>query len=198
VTVSAAAVVLAAGAARRLGKPKQLLDWNGRPLLEWTVEAVGAWPVDLVVVVLGASAEEILAGTDLGSSLVAINPEWEEGIASSIRVGIDVLARDRRFDRALIALGDQPRVPPEVPRALAAAMDAGGRPAAVPVYRYQRGNPVLIERLLWPRLMGLQGDSGAGRLFQAHPDWVEEVRFDCSAPIDIDVVEDLTGLSFEL
>jgi molybdenum cofactor cytidylyltransferase len=195
--MSAAAVVLAAGAARRLGRPKQLLEWNGRPLLQSTVEAVLTWPVELVVVVLGASAEEILAGIDLGGSMVAINPEWEEGIASSIRVGIDLLARDRRFDRTFVALGDQPRVPQEVPRALAAAMEVGSRPAVVPVYRYQRGNPALVERLLWPRLMGLQGDSGAGRLFQAHPDWVEEVRFDYPAPIDIDVVEDLTGLSLD-
>jgi molybdenum cofactor cytidylyltransferase len=195
--VSAAALVLAAGAARRLGRPKQLLEWNGRPLLEWAVEAVHAWPVELVVVVLGASSEEILGGTDLGNSLVAINPEWEEGIASSIRVGIDVLARDRRFDRTFIALGDQPRVPLEVPQALAAAMEEGGRPAAVPVYRYQRGNPALVGRLLWPRLMGLQGDSGAGHLFQAHPAWVEEIRFDCAAPVDVDIVEDLNRLSLE-
>ncbi len=185
-----------AGAVLR-GHPKQLLEWNDRPLLEWTVDAVRAWPVQQVVVVLGSSAEEILALTKLDEAVVVINPEWEEGIASSIRVGIDVLARDRRFDRVFIGMGDQPRVPPDVPTALMAAMEEGGRPAVVPVYRYQRGNPALIERLLWPRLMGLQGDAGAGRMLEAHSEWVEEVRFDHAMPIDVDAAEDLSRLSLE-
>ena len=87
---------------------------------------------------------------------------------------------------AFIALGDQPQIPADVPAALLAGAEESGRPAVVPVYRYQRGNPVLVARPLWARLMGLQGDAGAAALLQAHPAWVHEVRFDHSPPADID------------
>ena len=189
--MSAAALVLAAGASRRMGRPKQLIPWEGRPLLEHVVARVREWPIIEVVVVLGAFEEQILAGADLGEALVVLNPEWEEGLASSLRVGLDVLVRDARIDRALITLGDQPEIPAEVPPALLEAQEESRRPVALPVYRYQRGNPALVERSLWPRLMSLTGDAGAAGLFRAHPAWVTEVRFDSLVPHDLDEPGDL-------
>jgi CTP:molybdopterin cytidylyltransferase MocA len=188
---SATALVLAAGGSRRMSRPKQLLDWGGRPLLEHVVAAVSAWPVDEVVVVLGSSAEEILDKVEFGDAVVVLNPGWEEGVASSLRVGLDVLTRDSRRAAAFIALGDQPQIPAEVPGALLAAAEASGRPAIVPVYRYQRGNPVLVARHLWPWMMSLQGDAGAAALLKAHPAWVHEVRFDHAVPVDLDVPTDI-------
>ena len=187
--------MLAAGGSRRLGQPKQLLDWGGRPLLERVVAAVHTWPVSPVLVVLGACAEEVLDRVDLGAALVVVNPEWEEGIASSLRVGFDLLAREGAADWAFVALGDQPRVPPDVPPALLAAAEESSRDAIVPVYRYQRGNPVLVGRPLWVRMMGLQGDAGAAALLRAHPGWVLEVRFDHAAPADVDSPADIRDLS---
>jgi molybdenum cofactor cytidylyltransferase len=186
--------VLAAGGSRRLGRPKQLLDWGGRPLLERVVTAVHTWPASPVLVVLGAHAEDILDRVDLGAALVVVNPEWEEGIASSLRVGFDLLAREGTADWAFVALGDQPRIPPDVPPALLSAAGESGREAIVPVYRYQRGNPVLVRRPLWPRMMSLQGDAGAGALLKAHPGWVLEVRFDHAAPGDVDSLADIQDL----
>jgi CTP:molybdopterin cytidylyltransferase MocA len=183
--------VLAAGGSRRLGRPKQLLDWGGRPLLEQVAAAVAGWGASPVVVVLGAHAEEILERVNLDEALVVVNPEWEEGLASSLRVGFDVLARRREVERAFVVLADQPRIPPDVPPALLAAAAESGRPAVVPVYRYQRGNPVLVGRELWERLMSLEGDAGAAGLLRAHPAWVQEVRFDHPAPADIDTPTDL-------
>jgi molybdenum cofactor cytidylyltransferase len=171
-----------------------LLDWNGRPLLEQVVAAVHRWPAAPVAVVLGAHAEEILARADLGEASAVVNPEWEEGIAASLRVGFDWLAREGSAEWAFVALGDQPRVPAEVPSALLAAAEECGRPAVVPVYRYQRGNPVLVERRLWSRLMNLQGDAGAAALLRAHPAWVHEVRFDHPMPVDVDVPADIQDL----
>jgi len=176
-----------------MARPKQLLDWGGRPLLECSIAAVSSWPVDGVVVVLGAYAEDILHRVDFGTALVVINPGWEEGLASSLRVGFDLLSRDARFEAAFIALGDQPQVPPEVPAALLAGAEESGRPAIVPVYRYQRGNPVLVARPLWGQLMSLSGDAGAAATLQAHPAWVHEVRFDHAAPADIDTPDDIPG-----
>jgi nicotine blue oxidoreductase len=189
--MSTAALVLAAGGSRRLGRPKQLVDWGGRPLLEVVVGAVSTWPVEGIVVVLGAVADEILERVDLGDALVVVNPEWEEGISSSIRAGLDVLTRDARYERTFVVLGDQPRIPAEVPAMLAAAMDETRRPAAVPRYRYQRGNPVLIERSLWSRFMSLSGDAGGAGLLRAHPQWVTEVRVDDLPPDDVDVPDDV-------
>jgi molybdenum cofactor cytidylyltransferase len=188
------ALVLAAGGSRRLGRPKQLVDWQGTPLLGAVLAAVRGWPVESVAVVLGAFEEEILAAVDLEDDLVVVNPEWEEGIASSLRVGLDALGRETRAERAFIVLGDQPRIPPDVPAGLIAAMDASGKPAAVPKYRYQRANPVLVDRRLWARLMSLEGDAGAARLLQAHPEWVEEVRFDHPVPRDVDTPGDVDDL----
>jgi molybdenum cofactor cytidylyltransferase len=189
--MSTAALVLAAGGSRRMGRPKQLIPWEGRPLLEHVVARVRDWPVSEVIVVLGAFEDEILAGTDLGESPIVLNPEWEEGIASSLRVGLDVLVRDARIERVLITLGDQPEIPAEVPPALLEAQEESRRPVAIPVYRYQRGNPALVERSLWPRLMNLTGDTGASDLFRAHPHWVTEVRFDSLMPRDLDEPGDL-------
>jgi len=189
-----AALVLAAGASRRLGRPKQLVEWRERPLLEGVVDAVRTWPVTTVAVVLGAHEEEILEAVDFHDDMVVVNPEWEEGIASSLRVGLDAIGRDPRIERAFIVLGDQPRIPAEIPPGLIEAMERFGKPATVPKYRYQRGNPILVARYLWPRLMSLEGDSGASRLLQAHPEWVHEVRFDQSVPRDIDTPDDVIDL----
>ena len=189
-----AAIVLAAGSSSRLGTPKQLVDLGGRPLLESVVAAVSTWPVGRVVVVLGSGADDILESVDLGDAVVVVNDGWEEGIASSIRVGLDVLTRDPGWERVFMVLGDQPAIPDDVPQRLLDGMEDSGRPAAVPVYRYERGNPVLFDRGLWPRLMTLEGDSGAAGLLRTHPEWVQEVRFDQLPPPDVDTPADVADL----
>jgi CTP:molybdopterin cytidylyltransferase MocA len=194
ILLSTAALVLAAGGSSRLGRPKQLLEVRGRPLLSWVIDAVRSWPVDVVAVVIGAYQDEILELVEFGESLIVINPEWEEGMASSLRVGLDALSREPSMERAFIALGDQPSIPPGVPEALVTAMDTSGRSAAVPRYRYQRSNPALVDRRLWPRLMSLEGDAGASRLLQAHPEWVEEVWIDHLPPRDVDTSDDAEDL----
>lgn len=193
--ISAAAIVLAAGASTRLGRPKQLVDWEGRPLLEEVVARVARWPVSPVVVVLGSDADAVLEAVRFADDVVvAVNEEWEEGMASSLRVGLDILSRGRGPEWAFIVLGDQPHLPGEVPGRLLEAAEFGARPAVLPVYRYQRGNPALVARSLWPRLMSLEGDRGAAGLFAAHPEWVDEVRIDAAMPRDVDTEMDVADL----
>ncbi len=189
-----AAVVLAGGASRRLGYPKQLIPYRDRPLLEHVVHAALAWPVDSVVVVLGFHAEAILDAVEFGDAVVAINDDWEEGITSSLRVGLDVLSRDPHTDLAFIALGDQPGIPPEVPEILLETAQTSSRLVIAPVYRYERSNPLLFRRQLWERLMTLEGDQGAAALLKAHPDWVEDVRVDHLPPKDVDTIDDVADL----
>jgi molybdenum cofactor cytidylyltransferase len=189
-----AAIVLAAGASRRLGSPKQLVDLDGRPLLQHVVAMVAGWPVDGIVVVLGSGAEEILDTVDFGEATIVINEDWDEGMASSIRVGLDLLSREPTWERAFVVLGDQPGIPDEVPPALLAAADEAHQPALVPVYRYEQGHPVLFDRALWPRLMALDGDVGASGLLKTHPEWVREVRFSIRLPRDVDTRADVADL----
>jgi molybdenum cofactor cytidylyltransferase len=192
--MSTAAVVLAAGGSKRLGRTKQLEPWGDANLLGHVVARTIEFPVDEVWVILGHDSEQILAGTDLGDAYVVENPEWEEGIASSLRVALDALTRLSRCDKALVVIGDQPDVPVATVEELLASHARAGKPVTVPKYRYNWGNPVVVDRSLWDRVMSLEGDEGAKRLWQAHPEWVNEVWFSDSGPRDVDTEEDVREL----
>lgn len=192
--MSTAALILAAGSSRRLGRPKQLEPWGATTLLGRVVDQARTFPVDEVWVVLGHASERILDQVDLSRVTVVENPEWEEGIASSLRAGLDAITRLSRCESVLILLGDQPGVDREVVEELMASHRKAGLPVSIPKYRYSRGNPVVVERSLWPRLMSLEGDEGAQRLWQAHPEWVNEVWVSELAPRDVDTEADVTEL----
>jgi molybdenum cofactor cytidylyltransferase len=192
--MSTAAVVLAAGGSRRLGRAKQLEPWGESNLLGHVVSRTREFPVDEVWVVLGHAADQILDETDLGDAYVVENLEWEEGIASSLRVALDALTRLSRTDRALLVIGDQPDVPVEIATELLETHARAGKPVTIPKYRYSWGNPVVVDRSLWPRLMSLEGDEGAKRLLQAHPEWVNEIWFSETAPRDVDTEADIDDL----
>lgn len=189
-----AALVLAAGGSRRLGRPKQVERWGHTTLLGHVLDHVRTFPVDEVWVVLGAEIEEVMEAVDLTDVGVIENPEWEEGLAASLRVGLDALTRLSKAEAAFIVLGDQPEIPEDVPAKLIAAWKQTRHLAVVPKYRYTAGNPVLVGRELWPRLMSLAGDEGARRLLQAHPEWVEEVWIESLPPRDIDTQTDVEEL----
>lgn len=189
-----AALILAAGGSRRLGRSKQLEPWGSTTLLGHVIDLVESFPVDETWVVVGADLDRVVG--EIGSRPVGIiqNPDWETGLASSLRVGLDALTRLSKADGVLVFLGDQPAVRADVVTALIEKHRRSSAMAIVPKYRYSRGNPVLIDRVLWPRLMSLEGDQGAQRLLQAHSEWVEEVWFDSLPPRDIDTQADVEEL----
>jgi len=189
-----AALVLAAGGSSRLGAPKQLLPWGDTTLLGHVLDSVRELLFDELFVVIGASGDEILDRVDLTGTTVIENPEWEEGMASSLRVGLDAVLRLSRAEAVAIFLGDQPDVSEEVVSGLLKARRSTKRQAIVPKYRYIWGNPVVVERSLWPRLMSLEGDEGAKGLLQAHPEWVHEVWFEQRPPRDVDTRADFDEL----
>lgn len=189
-----AALVLAAGGSSRLGRPKQLEPWGDTTLLGHVIRQVRDFPVEEVWVVLGAEADRILDTVDLEGCGVIENPEWEEGIASSLRVGLDALTQTSRAEAALVVIGDQPDIDRGVVQHLVETFSRSPRPVAIPKYRYTWGNPVIVDRSLWPRLMSLEGDDGAKRLFKAHPEWVEEVWTDHLPPRDVDTEADVEEL----
>jgi molybdenum cofactor cytidylyltransferase len=189
-----AALVLAGGGSTRLGRPKQVEPWGETTLLGHVVAEVEKGPFDLRVVVVGSASEQVLETVDLSQWMVVENPEWEEGIASSLRVGLDAIHRLSRAETVAIFLGDEPTVDQAVISALIAARTRSKRQVVIPKFRYEWGHPVLVDRPLWPRLMSLEGDYGSKALFQAHPQWVEEVWFEARMPRDVDTDEDIHDL----
>lgn len=171
-----AGLLLAAGSSPSLGRAVQLVDVAGRPLLEVVAERMSAW-VDPLVVVLGADAEAILAGVDLGRAVVVIDYEWENGLGSSMRVGLDHLSRERVRTPALLALGDQPGVTTDLVTRL---VDAHEGQVTVPVYRYEWGYPMVIDRSQWDRFMSRGLDPLD--IARAHPEWVTEMRCEDRLP----------------
>lgn len=192
--MSVAALVLAAGSSSRLGSPKQLLPWGKRTLLEHAIDQIRSCGLDEIWVVIGHEAEAILDQVDFGGAGVVINDDHAEGIASSLRVGLDALTRESRADQALITMGDQPEVRADVVTELLSVAKREKRPAVVPKYRYTWANPIVVNKSLWERMMSLDGDSGAQRLLKAHPEWVREVWFEHLPPRDVDTQDDVDDL----
>ena len=165
-------------------------------MLDVVVDRAKAWPVDQVWVVLGAGAEDILERCQLENVNIVINDDYDEGLASSLRVGLDALMRSgAQIDGAFVALGDQPFIDPEVVELIADRYEMSTAKALVPKYRYTFGNPVLVDESLWPRLMSLEGDVGAQKLLKAHPEWVEEVWVEKLPPRDVDTAADVEELT---
>ena len=186
-----AAIVLAAGLARRMGRQKLLLDLKGKPVIRWSVE--GVLPhVDDCIVVTGREDAALRAALRDLSVRFAVNPRPQEGQGSSIAVGAAAL--DVRTAAALVVLGDQPLTPPSVIPALLAAREASGKAIAAPSYRGTRGTPVLFAAPVFGELRALAGDSGARAVVAAQPDRVEIVDVDVAMPADVDTPEDFARL----
>lgn len=195
----AAAIVLAAGFGSRFGERfrggKLLAPLEDRPILQHVLDRIAAVGLAPVVVVLGVGAREVERALAWRGERRVVNPQPERGLASSVRMGLDALVSDPRVpERALIALGDQPRVGVEVIRALLAAPRVPGRPIAVPRYDEGSGpNPVLIDRAAWGLARRLSGDRGLGPLIARSPELVQEVPVAGANP-DVDTPADLAAL----
>ena len=180
-----AAVILAAGASTRLGRPKQLLDLVGRPLLQRTLDHVNASAADSVWLVLGARADAIRAAIEPGRAQVVDNPRWADGQSTSMRLGLDHAAPSA--DAVLFVLGDQPLILSTAIDAVIAAYAEGRPPIVQPTYAGQPGNPVLFDRSLFGQLRSVEGDQGAREVVRAHAGAVRRVAIaDGSRPDDVD------------
>jgi CTP:molybdopterin cytidylyltransferase MocA len=183
--VSIAAVVLAAGGGRRYGMPKALVEYEGSLLVERAVRTASA-VCDPVLVVLGAQAVEVWRTADLGGATVLANKDWETGMASSLRTGLDGLRGwPGRVDAALLLLVDMPGMTPQALERMAehASPDA----LAVATYDGVRAHPVLIGREHWAGVAETAtGDEGARRYLAERG----ATEIDCTGladPADLDV-----------
>jgi molybdenum cofactor cytidylyltransferase len=186
-----AAIVLAAGLARRMGRQKLLLDLEGKPVICWSVERVLPHVDDCIVVTGRDDAALRAALRDLRVRF-AVNPRPQDGQGASIAVGAAALQPSTAA--ALVVLADQPLTPPSVIPALLAAQQVSRKAIAAPSYRGTRGTPVLFAAAVFPELRALGGDSGARAVLDARPDRVEIVEVDVAMPADVDTPEDFARL----
>ncbi len=170
------AVVLANDPGSGFAGSKYLTDIGGITLIDRSLADASVWPVDEVIVVLGPDAEEIASTLGSWDVTIVIDPEWEEGLAASLRVGLDVAMRGPAADFVIISFADQPGVPASDVSALVESTE--DESAVVPKYRYRRGFPIVLARDAWEHLLGMEGDVDLLGLLESHPAGVAEVWFD--------------------
>jgi len=179
-------LVLAAGEGSRFGGPKQLAELDGRPLLEHALVAMSG--LDRVVVVLGAHADEVRARVNFGRAEPVLCEDWASGQAASLRTGLVALGD---VEAAVVTLGDQPRITPEV-IAFAISNFDGSRPVRA-TYEGRPGHPVVLPAGIIPKVMELEGDQGA-RLLLEEEDVLEVDASHLASAADVDTPDDLEVL----
>jgi len=186
-------VVLAAGEARRFGACKQLVAFQGKPLLQHVIDAALALPHKRLMVVTGKYDQEIRkafeGGLVVGAEQV-YNPDWPEGMSSSIRLGCQLLASD--CDQILVLLADQILVSADELHSLIDGTDSDG--IACAGFSGTVGPPALFGRVFYSELLSLDAENGAKRILTNPKNHVRVVPI-VSAGWDIDTPEDLENLS---
>ena len=187
-------IILAAGASSRLGQPKQNLVFQGKTLLQRAIENALASSCETVVVILGANAGAIQTTIADQPVSIFVNPDWQEGMASSIRCGLIELQKIPPFvSSALLMLCDQPFANAKILNRLVQEKSGSDILIIASSYDDTIGTPALFDRSIFPELLQLEGQEGAKKLLAKHADKVLAVPF-ASGGIDIDTIADYERL----
>lgn len=181
-----AGLVLAAGGSRRLGRPKQLLPYGGRTVLDAVLDTARSCGFDQLLVALGGGADQVRAEVDLAGCDVVENPAYGTGCSSSIVAAVPALRAGTGV--LVLLLGDQPGVRGASVRAL---LDGRGD-ASLALCRYAdgRGHPLAFGATVIPELAGLHGDKAVWKLLHARAPEVVEVPIAGPVPLDVDTEDD--------
>jgi molybdenum cofactor cytidylyltransferase len=194
---SVAAIILAAGRSSRMGSHKLLLPFRGRPIVNWVLAAACASQADPVTIVLGHETEQVNAALQAERWFLTIhNPWYMDGMSTSLKIGLAAMPKD--VDGAIILLGDQPLITPEIINAMIA--ESANDPDAIIAasYQGQRGNPVLFPRHYFGELEAITGDEGGRSVLARHPERVRLVEIDDAlAGFDVDTPEEYQALLSE-
>lgn len=187
-------MILAAGASRRMGQPKQLLPYKEQTLLSYVTKCAIASAGNPVIVILGANAEKI--EPEIASLPIRIvkNNKWNQGISSSIRCGISYIQKQYlNLDGVVFLTCDQPFVSAELIEQLIAAHNSTNKPIIASQYGETLGIPALFDHSLFSELRELKGDRGAKRIINKYPDLVDVIDFP-QGTIDLDTLENYQQL----
>ncbi len=185
-------IILAAGASRRMGQLKQLLEWQNQSLLEHAIQNVQSLLKERVIVVLGAHAESIQTAINLDSVTVIVNSDWQEGIASSIRAGVQALPMSA--SAVLILLCDQPLIGSTLIQTLLTGWQNEPTRMVACQYGNSVGVPALFPAEFFRRLLQLKGDQGAKHLLMEFGDRLLKMPLP-EAELDIDTTGDFNHLT---
>lgn len=168
-----AAVILSGGASSRMGSPKALLPYQGRPFLEHLLKITIHPEIGARRIVLGADAESIAKAIPLKANEMIINSQWEKGQLSSIQAAVRKLPAGT--EGMLLLLIDHPLISSLLVGELIAQFHKSKKPIVLPVYEGRRGHPVIFSASLYPELLRAPAETGARAVVWAHADEVEEV-----------------------
>jgi 4-nitrophenyl phosphatase len=188
-----AAVILAAGGSTRFGQPKQLLDWDGVPLLGHVADIALRAALSPVTVVLGSGAERLRSVLGTRPVQTVMNWRWEEGMSTSVQTALAVLPPE--VGAAVFLQCDQPLITPELLKAMVVRHEETGASIVHPTHTGQRGTPVLFARHLFSELAAIRGDEGGRGLIARHAERVATVEVaDAIVLADIDTPADYERL----
>ena len=183
---------MAAGASRRMGEPKQLLSFQGTPLISTVLRRLAATQPDRLIVVLGAHAERIRQHCQNPSVEIFLNPNWEEGLSASIRTAVEKLAHSpEKPSHILIALVDQPYLETEHYQSLIQASKQFPDQIIAARFEGRLGAPMLFPQAYFSKLLTLKEDRGAGQWVRSLNEQVVPIDLPLAA-VDWDRPEDLS------
>ncbi|MSP21990.1 MAG: nucleotidyltransferase family protein [Dehalococcoidia bacterium] len=188
-----AALVLAAGASRRMGEPKGLLRWGRGTLLEWEIDELMRSQVDDIVVVTGADAEAVRRTIGKAARYMVFNQRWPQGRATSLAKGARALTEGGRHapEAVVVVNVDQPTRADIVDRLLD-ALRRGGAEAVQPSYKGKAGHPVVMRGSLLPELeQATEASLGLRGILKAHPPLLVEMDDEPVVRLDLDTPDTL-------
>ena len=183
-------ILLAAGSSSRLGRAKQLIEFQDKTLIQKAIDEAKMSQADFLVVVLGANADLIQTGFDYSSTPFIVNPDWQNGMSSSMQVGLRFLMEKEEIDQVLLMLCDQPFVDASLLDQLITARETSGKGIVVSAYSNTLGVPALFDRRYFEELLQLTGSEGAKKVIFKHQAEVHALDFPLGA-VDLDTEEDV-------
>ena len=187
-----AGILLAAGRSRRMGRPKQLLPWNGATMIESVASRIRPH-VDLLVVVVGHAAEQVAAALRNRGVRLVVNDEVDRGMIGSVKCGLR--AAGSGWNGYLFCLGDQPGLTDPILRVLLAEASSSEKGIVIPTFSSRRGHPVYLSRRYYDEILGLDEGLGLNAVTGSHPaDTLEVPVAEPGVLEDMDTPEDYARL----